>query len=411
MKKTLVLGSAVLALTALLAGAAVGTGADQNATYQELSLLTEALSIVRKQYVDEIPLPDLVLSAVKGAVSGLDPDSTFLDPDAYRELTAGTAPRLADVGMETTLRNDALTVLDAIYGTPGQRAGLRTDDRIVKIDGVATTDMQPAEAARRLRGAPGTQVTVTVVREGWAEPRDIRLTRERPGGRSVDIRDLESGVGYVRLRDFDGKTPSELGAGLEDLSGKGAKGLVLDLRDNPGGPLPAAVEVAGTFLERGRLVARTESRLQGERKQFEADAQTVCDSIPMVVLVDHGTAAGAEVVAGALQDWHRALLVGTPTFGKGSVQTLIPLSDGSALRLTTARLLTPNGRPIQRQGIAPDIVVEAARDKAAGETAAAAGKGGDPQLERALEIVKGMQVIERLRHTGGRPAEASSTRS
>ncbi len=409
MKKTLMLGSAVLALTALLAGAAVGTGADQNATYQQLSLLTEALSIVRKQYVDEIPLPDLVLSAVKGAVSGLDPDSTFLDPDAYREIEAGTASRLAGVGMETTLRNDTLTVVAAIYGTPGQRAGLRTDDRIVKIDGVATTDMQPAEAARRLRGAPGTEVSVTVVREGWAEPRDIRLTREAPG-RSVEIRDLGSGVGYVRLSDFEGKTPSELGAGLEDLSGKGAKGLVLDLRDNPGGPLPTAIEVAGTFLERGRLVVSTESRLPDHRKRFEADAKTVYDSIPLVVLVDHGTAASAEVVAGALQDWHRALLVGTPTFGKGSVQTVIPLSDGSAIRLTTARFLTPNGRTIQRKGIAPDIVVEAVRDK---EAAPGAGTGPDhdPQLERALEIVKGMQVIERLRHAGGRPAEASSTRS
>src|SRR5256885_791405 len=344
MKKAFVISSLLVVLTLSLGGSVASKSADSSATYEQLKLFTEVLSIVQTQYVDEVPPKDLIYCAIKGTLRGLDPHSSFLDPESYREMQVETSGSFGGLGIEITLKDDVLTVVSPIDGTPAYRVGLQTGDRIVKIDGLSTKDMQLPDAVKRMRGKPGTKVTITVVREGWAEPKDFEITREQIRVQSVRSHDLGGGIAYVKLRQFQEQTPSDLSGALETATKAGMKALILDLRNNPGGLLTAAVEVTEEFVDDGKLVVYTEGRVRNQNMRFAAHAKKSYPNLPMVVLVNQGSASASEIVAGALQDWGRAIVVGTQTFGKGSVQTIIPLSDGSGLRLTTAKYYTPKGR-------------------------------------------------------------------
>jgi len=410
MRKAFVIGSLLAVLTLSLGGSVASKGTDSGATYEQLRLFTEVLSIVQNQYVDEVAPKDLIYSAIKGTLRGLDPHSSFLDPDSYREMQVETSGSFGGLGIEITLRDDVLTVVAPIDGTPAYKAGLATGDRIVRIDGLATKDMQLSDAVKRMRGKPGSKVTISVVREGWAEPRDFDIVREQIRVQSVRTHDLGNGIAYIRLRQFQEQTPADLDGVLETFSKNGMKALVLDLRNNPGGLLTAAVEVSEKFVDDGKLVVYTEGRVRNQNMRFAAHAKKGYSKLPMVVLVNQGSASASEIVAGALQDWGRAMVVGTQTFGKGSVQTIIPLSDGSGLRLTTAKYFTPKGRTIHGKGITPDIVVELPKDPPGTERPLPSNDPledlkKDVQLQRALDVIKTMRVLEQQR-AGGAQAQA-----
>ncbi|MGH7310555.1 MAG: S41 family peptidase [Candidatus Rokuibacteriota bacterium] len=399
MKKAFVIGSLLIVLTLSLGGSVASKSTEGGATYEQLKLFTEVLSIVQNQYVDEVPPRDLIYSAIKGTLRGLDPHSSFLDPESYREMQVETSGSFGGLGIEITLRDDVLTVVAPIEGTPAYRAGIHPADRIVKIDGIATKDMQLSDAVKRMRGRPGTKVTISVVREGWTEPKDIEITREQIRVQSVRTHDLDNGIGYLRVRQFQEQTAHDVEAVLDKFAKAGKKAMVLDLRNNPGGLLTSAVEVAEKFLEDGKLVVYTEGRVRNQNMRFSAHAKKPLSTIPMVILINQGSASASEIVAGALQDYNRAVVVGTQSFGKGSVQTIIPLSDGSGLRLTTAKYFTPKGRSIHGKGIAPDIVVEVPKEK---DGAPPKPPSLDPleelkkdvQLQRALDVIKTMRVLE-----------------
>ena len=413
MKKAFVIGAMLVVLTLSLGGSVASKGADGGGTYEQLRLFTEVLSIVQNQYVDEVPPKELIYSAIKGTLRGLDPHSSFLDPDSYREMQVETSGSFGGLGIEITLRDDVLTVVAPIEGTPAHRAGLAPGDRIVKIDGLATKDMQLSDAVKRMRGKPGTKVTISVMREGWAEPRDFEIVREQIRVQSVRAHDLGGGVGYLRIRQFQEQTGHDVEAALDRFAKNGTKALVLDLRNNPGGLLTSAVEVAEKFIDDGKLIVYTEGRVRNQNMRFSAHAKKAYTSLPMVVLVNQGSASASEIVAGALQDYGRAVLVGTQTFGKGSVQTIIPLSDGSGLRLTTAKYFTPKGRSIHGKGITPDIVVEAPKEPAGTPPRLPSldpleDLKKDVQLQRALDVIKTMRVLEQQRAATSRAVAGAS---
>jgi len=415
MKKVVMISALLLVLTLSLGGGVASKGNDTAATYENLRLFTEVLSIVQSQYVDEVPPKDLIYNAIKGTLRGLDPHSSFLDPEMYKEMQVETSGSFGGLGIEITLRDDVLTVVAPIEGTPAYRAGIQPGDRILKIEGLSTKDMQLADAVKRMRGKPGSKITITIVREGWTEAKDFLITREQIRVQSVKNNQLEPGIEYIRLRQFQEQTANDLDTALEKYSKEGKiQGLVLDLRNNPGGLLTSAVEVTEKFLEPGKLVVYTEGRVRNQNMRFSSNAKHAYTEFPIVILVNQGSASASEIVAGALQDWGRAVVLGTQSFGKGSVQTIIPLSDGSGLRLTTAKYFTPKGRSIHGKGITPDIVVEGPKT-----TAAASAEGAtpgpapatpnpatetpqeqlkrDPQLQRALDLLKAMKILDKSR--------------
>ena len=410
MKKVVMISALLLILTLSLGGGVASKGNDTAATYENLRLFTEVLSIVQSQYVDEVPPKDIIYNAIKGTLRGLDAHSSFLDPEMYREMQVETSGSFGGLGIEITLRDDVLTVVAPIEGTPAYRAGIQPGDRILKIEGLSTKDMQLSDAVKRMRGKPGSKITITIVREGWAEPKDFFITREQIRVQSVRANQLEPGIEYIRLRQFQEQTANDLETSLDKYVKEGKiQGLVLDLRNNPGGLLTSAVEVTEKFLEAGKLVVYTEGRVRNQNMRFSSNARRVFNDFPIVVLVNQGSASASEIVAGALQDWGRAVVIGTQSFGKGSVQTIIPLSDGSGLRLTTAKYFTPKGRSIHGKGITPDIIVDGPKTTApapGGEAAATPPPASetpqeqlkrDPQLQRALDLLKAMKILDKSR--------------
>jgi carboxyl-terminal processing protease len=406
MKKAFVIGSLLLVLTLSLGGTVASKGTDNSSTYEQLRLFTEVLSIVQNQYVDDVAPKELIYSAIKGTLRGLDPHSSFLDPDSLKEMQVETSGSFGGLGIEITLRDDILTVVSPIEGTPAFRAGLQPGDRIVKIDGLATKDMQLADAVKRMRGKPGTKVTITVVREGWAEPKDFDIQREVIHVQSVRSHDLGNGIGYIRIRQFQEQTAQDLEGALDRLTKAGMKALVLDLRNNPGGLLTAAVEVSEKFLEDGKLVVYTEGRVRNQNMRFTAHAKKPHTGVPMVVLVNQGSASASEIVAGALQDYGRAKVVGTQSFGKGSVQTIIPLSDGAGLRLTTAKYFTPKGRSIQGKGISPDVVAEVPKEAAKDRPAPSPSLDPVEELKKDVQLQKALEVLRTVQASSGPQAQA-----
>ena len=412
MKKAFVIGSLLVVLTLSLGGTVASKSTDgSSATYEQLRLFTEVLSIVQNQYVDEVSPKELIYSAIKGTLRGLDPHSSFLDPESYREMQVETSGSFGGLGIEITLRDDVLTVVAPIEGTPAHRAGLHPGDRIMKIDGLVTKDMQLADAVKRMRGRPGSKVIISVVREGWTEPKDFEITREQIRVQSVRTHDLGNGIDYIRLRQFQEQTAHDIDSALDKFAKNGMKALILDLRNDPGGLLTSAVEVTEKFIDDGKLVVYTEGRVRNQNMRFSAHAKKPYTSLPMVVLVNQGSASASEIVAGALQDYGRAVVVGTQSFGKGSVQTIIPLSDGSGLRLTTAKYFTPKGRSIHGKGITPDIVVEAPKPPADQKPVPPSldpmeDLKKDVQLQRALDVIKALRVMEQ-RSNGISQAQAA----
>jgi carboxyl-terminal processing protease len=410
-KKVVMISALLLVLTLSLGGGVASKSNDSAATYENLKLFTEVLSIIQSQYVDEVPAKDVIYSAIKGTLRGLDPHSSFLDPEMYREMQVETSGSFGGLGIEITLKDDVLTVVAPIEGTPAYRAGIHSGDRIVKIEGLSTKDMQLTDAVKRMRGKPGSKVTISIVREGWTEAKDFPIVREQIRVQSVKNQQLEPGIEYIRLRQFQEQTSGDLEAALEKYTKDGKiQGLILDLRNNPGGLLTSSVEVTEKFIDSGRLVVYTEGRVRNQNMRFQANSKRVYSDFPMVVLINQGSASASEIVAGALQDWGRAVVIGTQSFGKGSVQTIIPLSDGSGLRLTTAKYYTPKGRSIHGKGVTPDIIVEQPKPPAPAPGAAAEPQPPPPatdnpqellkrdvQLQRALDLLKAMKIMDKSR--------------
>jgi carboxyl-terminal processing protease len=331
---------------------------DKN-VYKDIKLFNEVYDMVKKNYVDEINSTTLIQGAINGMVKSLDPHSSFMTPDLYKELEVETQGHFGGIGIEITLIKDILTIVSPIEDTPAFIAGLKTGDQIIRIDGKTTKDITIMEAVKKLRGPKDTKVTITIMRENMPTPKDITLTRAIIQVKSVKVKNIEDHIGYIRIASFQEKTADDLRKAIKEVSEKlnPMNGLVLDLRNDPGGLLTQAIEVSDIFLKSGIIVS-TRGRVKAMETKTMAKNDGNEITCPMVVLVNEGTASAAEIVAGALQDNGRALIVGAQTFGKASVQTVIPLEDGSALKLTTARYYTPKGRSIQAEGIKPDIVVK-----------------------------------------------------
>jgi len=327
--------------------------------YESLESFSNILSIVKKNYVEDVETKNLVNGAINGMLSSLDPHSAYLTPDLYKDLQSDTQGRFGGLGIEITVKGGILTVVSPIEDTPAFKAGIQPGDQIFKIEDEFTKDMSLVDAVKKMRGLKGTKINLTIRREGAADLIDVSMIRDVIRVQSVKSRSLEPGYGYVRLAQFQERSDRDVQRALEKLAAEksGLKGLVLDLRNNPGGLLNQAVRVSDLFLDSG-LIVYTDGRIESQKQKFFAQKEGTWADFPVVVLVNGGSASASEIVAGALQDHQRAVVLGTKTFGKGSVQTILPLDDNSALRLTTARYFTPKGRSIQATGIVPDIVIE-----------------------------------------------------
>lgn len=325
--------------------------------FEELRTFTEIFHKIKTDYVEEVDDKTLLEHAITGMLNGLDPHSGYLKPEVYQEIQIGTTGEFGGLGIEVGMENGFVKVIAPIDDTPAQRAGIQAGDLIVRLDDTPVKGMTLTEAVKIMRGKPGTRITLTVVRESEDKPLTITIVRDIIQVKSVKNRTLEQGYGYIRISHFQAHTSEDLRKAIRKLkteSKQGLKGLVLDLRNNPGGVLSAAVEVSDAFLSNG-LIVYTEGRVDDASFKFNARRDDWLNGAPMVVLVNGGSASASEIVAGALQDHKRAVIMGSKTFGKGSVQTILPMNGGAALKLTTARYYTPSGRTIQAQGIEPDI--------------------------------------------------------
>lgn len=354
----------LLAMGALVAGLHFGTPnvlALGQGTYERLKVFSEVYALVKKNYVEEVDEQKVIYGAINGMLEALDPHSSFLTPEDFRDMRVETRGEFGGLGLEITRQEGAIKVVSPIQDTPAFRAGIQSGDLIVKINNELTKDLNLMEAVKRMRGKPGTKLTLTIVRPGAPKPLVITLVRDVIKIRSVKWRMETGNIGYVRISQFNEQSYPLLEEAVEEFKSQagrdGMKGLVLDLRNDPGGLLDQAVQVADAFLDKG-LIVYTKGRIPGKDMSFDAQSGELLPGVPVVVLINAGSASASEIVSGALQDHKRGIVMGEQSFGKGSVQTIIPLADGSGLRLTTAQYFTPSGRSIQAKGITPDIVVE-----------------------------------------------------
>jgi carboxyl-terminal processing protease len=436
-----------LVVAVFVAGFVVGDlttsrhAAQATVAYSKLKLFGEVLSVVQNSYVEEVSSDNLIKGAINGMIQTLDPHSSYLTPDMLKQVEVETKGTFGGLGIEIGMKDGFLTVIAPIEDTPAARAGLQAGDRIVRIENESTKNMNVMDAVKRLRGEPGSKVTITVVREPFTESKSYTITRDIIKIKSVRVKYLGDGIGYIRLAQFQQDSHAEVERAIQGfLKGKdGLKGLVLDLRNNPGGLLDQAVKIADEFIESG-LIVYTDGRVEAQKTKYAAHKDGTYTGFPIVALVNAGSASASEIVAGALQDHGRAIILGQRTFGKASVQTILPLDDGSALRLTTARYYTPSGRSIQAKGIEPDILVTDGREPPEGHPGALREKdierhlrgeeeeppeaapappkeekkndrkGGrkevpavpearkedakDPQLDRAVELLKGWEIFK-----------------
>jgi carboxyl-terminal processing protease len=325
--------------------------------YEELKVFTEAISLIRKNYVEEVKPKELIYSAIKGMLSSLDPHSGFMTPEMYKEMQVDTKGEFGGLGIQIGIKEGFLTVIAPIEDTPAYKAGIKAGDKIIKINNEPTKDMGLHDAVSKMRGIPSTSVKLTILREGWKETKEFTIVREVIKIKSVKSKLLEDDIGYIKITQFQEQTSDDLSNAVEKLTQEKMNSLILDLRNNPGGLLNSAVDVSGQFLPSGKLVVYIKNK-KGERQEYHSSKNKSNFTMPMVVLVNQGSASASEIVAGALKDWNRAVIIGTQTFGKGSVQSVVPLGDGSAMRLTTARYYTPKEISIQSTGITPDIMVK-----------------------------------------------------
>lgn len=327
-------------------------------SYEDLKLFSEVLSSLQKNYVEPVKSKELVYGAVKGMLNTLDAHSAFMPPEVYKEMQVDTKGEFGGLGLQIGMKENRLVVIAPIEGTPADLAGIKPGDVILKVDDqTLTKETSLMDAVNKMRGERGTKVYLTIQREQVANPMTFELVRDIIRIQSVKQKVLEPGIGYIRLTQFQEQTAHDLTRAISKLRESNIHSLILDLRNNPGGLLTSAVEVTEQFLESGKLVVFIKGR-DGKRDEYIASNSSALKDVPLIVLVNEGSASASEIVSGALQDWGRAVVVGTQTFGKGSVQTILPLSDGSALRLTTAKYYTPKGRSIQNTGIDPDITIK-----------------------------------------------------
>ncbi|NIA20322.1 MAG: PDZ domain-containing protein [Xanthomonadaceae bacterium] len=326
--------------------------------YENIKKFTDVLSLVQKYYVEPVDSKKLIYGSIKGMLSDLDPHSSFMPPEMFKEMQVETQGSFGGLGIEITIRDGVLTVVSPIEDTPAFKAGIKAGDRILKINDELSKNMTLMEAVRKMRGPKGTKITISIMREGLSELKEVDIVRDIIKIASVKSKSLAAGIGYIRLTQFQERTTADMIKKIDELKKDGPlKGLVLDLRNDPGGLLNQAVRVSDYFLKSG-LIVYTDGRLKNQNMKYYAHDDGTEGDYPIVVLVNGGSASASEIVAGALQDHKRAVIMGTPSFGKGSVQTIIPLDDGAAIRLTTALYYTPSGRSIQAKGIKPDITVE-----------------------------------------------------
>lgn len=402
--------------TVLTLGLIIGHGlsgyvvANSGSTYANLEIFSDALSIVQSEYVEEIEPEKLVYGALRGLMNELDPHSQFMKPDTYSELKVETEGHFGGLGIVISLdENKVLTVISPIEGTPAAKAGIIAGDKIIEIEGESSFGLVLEEAVKKLRGPRGSKVTIKVLRmhadndQKSAEELDFTIVRDEIKIPSTKVKMYDHGIAHVRLLEFSESAGRDLEEKLKELNEQGMRSLVLDMRNNPGGLLNVAAEVADKFLEKGRLIVYTESRDSNQDMSFKSrEIPTVSPDAPMVVLVNGGSASASEIVAGALRDHRRAVIMGEKTFGKGSVQSIIPLSDGSALRLTTAKYLTPNGHSINGIGIEPDIEVKITLEDAAHLFSGITTNGeedklaSDPQLQRAIDLLQGYDIFKSI---------------
>jgi carboxyl-terminal processing protease len=348
-------GIAILALT-MGAGFYQSILAESDEIYKGLKIFSDVIALVEKNYVDPVDTKDLIEKAIQGMVGSLDPHSALLAPDDFEELQIDTKGKFTGIGIHITMRDGFVTVISPIEGTPAYKAGIKAKDKIVKVDNKTPSDLR--DAVSRMRGPKGTTVVITILRENEPDPIEFTLVRDVIPIDSVKSVMLKPGYGYVWITNFRNQTTDDVKAALKKLETDATplKGLILDLRDNPGGVLNQAISVSDLFIEEGTLLT-IKGRLDKNTKTFKAKPNNIKREYPIVVLINGGSASASEIVAGALQDHKRALMLGTPTFGKGSVQTVETLRDGYGLKFTIARYYTPSGKSIQAKGVLPDITV------------------------------------------------------
>jgi len=395
------------------------TKPDKENPYAEMELITQVMELVRKEYVDtnSVSYKDLTYGALKGMLNSLDPHSQFMEPQAYEDMKEDTEGKFGGLGIVISMSKEGfLTIVAPMEDTPGARAGLLPGDRIIKINGKVTEKMGLQDAVHQLRGDPGTKVTITIFRAKAKDPGDKikdhvieRAIIDNPSVKDAKI--IEDGIGYVRITQFNEPTAGEFEKALDKLESEGMNALIIDLRNNPGGLLESARRVASEFVPAGKLIVSTEGRDPAQKIVYSSDRGKKRLDYPVVILVNAGSASGSEIVAGALQDLRRAVLVGETTFGKGSVQSIIQLRDGSALRLTTAKYYTPSHKVIHEHGVTPDIIVPISEEderklleqraraslpkeqQALEDTGEKTAPIEDIQLDRAIDVIKGVKLF------------------
>jgi len=361
---------------------------NEESFYKELELFTNVVSIIKNNYVSEVKAKPLIYGALRGMLSSLDPYSQFMNPDFHKEIQIETEGKFGGLGIVITIKKTFLTVVSPLEGTPADRAGIKPGDKIVKIDDELIRGITIMDAAKKLRGKKGTSVKLEIVRE--KSPRTLKFTIVRDIIKIKSIKNAhfipDTKIGYIRIVEFQKRTANDLRTSLQKLEKEGLKGLILDLRNNPGGLLDSAIDVADEFIKENKLVVYTEGRSPKEKRNYYSKrAPILPGEVPLVILINKGSASASEIVVGAVQDWERGTILGTTSFGKGSVQNVIPLPDGSALKLTIAKYYTPKGVCIEGKGIKPDIIVELPELKEGEEIK-------DLQLERAIEFLKKKKV-------------------
>jgi len=384
---------------------------ERDEAYENIALFTKVVEQIRDHYVDldKTSYHDLIYGALRGMLQGLDTHSQFLDPEMYTDMKDDTAGHFGGLGIVISIKDSVLTIVAPMEDTPGFKAGLMAGDKIIEIDGESTEGVSLQEAVKKLRGEPGTAVKLKVLRPKTLDIDDVEVVRAVINVPSVkDAKILEDGVAYLRVTQFNEPTAQALQDEMEKLQEQGMQGLILDLRNNPGGLLSSAVDVGQMFLKRNQLIVYTQGRDEKQRQTFRARGRLHYTEFPMIILVNQGSASASEIVAGALQDQQRAILIGEKTFGKGSVQSVLPLDDGSAIRLTTAKYYTPSERVIHENGIEPDIVVPVSPEdwrklqilRSRPENAEPeegeedVGEVVDVQLERAVDVLKGVLIFD-----------------
>jgi len=394
---------------------------EKDEAYKNMEILTSVMEIIRKDYVDgaNLSYQELIYGAMKGMLSGLDPHSQFMEPSSYKEMKEETEGQFGGIGVVIGMKDGIITVISPIEDSPGFKAGLLPGDKIIRIEGKSTDKVSLLEAVKQLRGVPGTKVTITYMRQKSNDIKDLTITRATIKVESVkDTRMINDKIGYIRIIEFKERTSEEFENALLKLEKLGMEGLVLDLRNNPGGLLESAVDVSGKFLAKGELVVSTEGRNPAVKTMYRVRNSDQHPSYPIAILINEGSASGSEIVAGALQDTKRAVVVGETSFGKGSVQSVMPLRDGSAIRLTTAKYYTPSKKVIHEHGITPDIIVpmneddwgqilqqrsqikvdddedkNEKTDKATDPLAKKEPPVRDTQLDRAIDLLKGVNTF------------------